>query len=239
MRDIDFEELDKAVGSYLENGIIPNLKDKNDEVFSRIENQIEHSREQQKMVFARKAPQSANQLHHSNEKIQIQNIEKAIEKPKNEKKSIYKNSRVRILDDFNAPVPLEHHRDNFGTPLSVKEERIAFESPILETYGGEKPIRNIKKLENSPIRKKVVSKNEKTQVKKEAESIFKSLGLNMSVAMNLFLKKCINENGIPFDLKLPNKETIEAMEETNKILNGDIERKSYKNADELFEDLGV
>ncbi len=70
------------------------------------------------------------------------------------------------------------------------------------------------------------------EVKKEAETIFKSLRLNMSVAMNLFLKKCINENGIPFDLKIPNKET-------NKILNGDIERKSYKNVDELFEDLGV
>ena len=70
------------------------------------------------------------------------------------------------------------------------------------------------------------------EVKKEAETIFKSLGLNMSVAMNLFLKKCINENGMPFDLKIPNKKT-------NKILNGDIERKSYKNVDELFEDLGV
>ncbi len=180
MRDIDFEELDKAVGSYLENGIVPNLKDKNDEVFSRIENQIEHSREQQKMVFARKAPQSANQLHKNNEKIQIQNTEKAIEKPKNEKKSIYKNSRVRILDDFNAPVPPEHHRDNFGTPLSVKEEKIAFESPILETYGGEKPIRNIKKLENSPIRKKVVSKNEKTQVKKEAEIQSQKNGIDIT-----------------------------------------------------------
>ena len=77
------------------------------------------------------------------------------------------------------------------------------------------------------------------EVKKEAETIFKSLGLNMSVTMNLFLKKCINENGIPFDLKLPNNETIEALEETNKILNGDIERKSYKNTNELFEDLGV
>ncbi|WP_270466546.1 type II toxin-antitoxin system RelB/DinJ family antitoxin [Fusobacterium polymorphum] len=57
--------------------------------------------------------------------------------------------------------------------------------------------------------------------------------------MNLFLKKCINENGIPFNLKILNKETIEAMEETTKILNGDIKRKSYKNIDELFEDLGV
>ena len=77
------------------------------------------------------------------------------------------------------------------------------------------------------------------EVKKEAETIFKSLGLNMSVAINLFLKKCINEKGIPFDLKIPNKETIEAMEGTNKILNENVERKSYKNTNELFEDLGV
>ena len=169
MRDIDFEELDKAVGSYLENGVVPNSKEKNNEVFSKIESQIEHSREQQKMVFARKAPQSANQLHQNNEKVQIRNFEKVIEKPKNEKKSVYKKPRVRILDDFSAPVPPEHHRDNFGVSLLAREEKIAFESPILETYGGEKPIRNIKKLENSPIRKKVVSKNEKTQARKETE----------------------------------------------------------------------
>lgn len=169
MRDIDFEELDKAVGSYLENGVVPNSKEKNNEVFSKIESQIEHSREQQKMVFARKAPQPANQLHQNNEKAQIRNIEKVVEKPKNEKKSVYKKPRVRILDDFNAPVPPEHHRDNFGVSLLAREEKIAFESPILETYGGEKLIRNIKKPENSPIRKKVVSKNEKIQVKKETE----------------------------------------------------------------------
>ena len=29
------------------------------------------------------------------------------------------------------------------------------------------------------------------------------------------------------------------MEGTNKILNGNVERKSYKNTNELFEDLGV
>ena len=121
------------------------------------------------MVFARKAPQPANQLHQNNEKAQIRNIEKVAEKPKNEKKSVYKKPRVRILDDFSAPVPPEHHRDNFGVSLLAREEKIAFESPILETYGGEKPIRNIKKLENSPIRKKVVSKNEKTQARKETE----------------------------------------------------------------------
>ena len=165
MRDIDFEELDKAVGSYLENGVVPNSKEENNEVFSKIENQIEHSREQQKMVFARKAPQSANQLHYNNGKKQIRNIKKVSENPKNEKKVISGKPKVRILDDFSAPVTPEHHRGNFGMPFSAKEEKVAFESPILETYGGEKLVRNIKKLENSPIRKKNVLKNEKTQVK--------------------------------------------------------------------------
>ena len=85
MRDIDFEELDKAVGSYLENGVVPSSQEKNNEVFSKIENQIEHSREQQRIVFARKAPQSASQLHQNNEKKQIRNIKKVSEKQKNEK----------------------------------------------------------------------------------------------------------------------------------------------------------
>ena len=76
-------------------------------------------------------------------------------------------------------------------------------------------------------------------VKKEAEILFKKMGLNMSTAMNLFLKKCILEQGIPFELKMPNKETLKAMQETEDILNGKIERKEYKSAEELFEDLGV
>ena len=51
-------------------------------------------------------------------------------------------------------------------------------------------------------------------VKKEAETLFKKMGLNMSTAMNLFLKKCILEQGIPFELKVPNKETRKAMQKT-------------------------
>ena len=76
-------------------------------------------------------------------------------------------------------------------------------------------------------------------VKKEAETLFKKMGLNMSTAMNLFLKKCILEQGIPFELKVPNKETLKAMQETEDILSDKIERKGYKSAEELFEDLGV
>ena len=76
-------------------------------------------------------------------------------------------------------------------------------------------------------------------VKKEAETLFKKMGLNMSTAMNLFLKKCILEQGIPFELKVPNRETLKAMQETEDILSGKIERKGYNSAEELFEDLGV
>ena len=76
-------------------------------------------------------------------------------------------------------------------------------------------------------------------VKKEAETLFKKMGLNMSTAMNLFLKKCILEQGIPFELKVPNRETLKAMQETEDILSGKIKRKGYNSAEELFEDLGV
>ena len=76
-------------------------------------------------------------------------------------------------------------------------------------------------------------------VKKEAETLFKKMGLNMSTAMNLFLKKCILEQGIPFELKVPNRETRKAMQETEDILSGKIEKKGYNSAEELFEDLGV
>ena len=76
-------------------------------------------------------------------------------------------------------------------------------------------------------------------VKKEAETLFKKMGLNMSTAMNLFLKKCILEQGIPFELKVSNRETLKVMQETDDILSGKIERKGYNSAEELFEDLGV
>ena len=41
-------------------------------------------------------------------------------------------------------------------------------------------------------------------IKLKSEKIFKELGLNTSSAINIFLKKVINCNGIPFELKLDN-----------------------------------
>jgi len=55
-------------------------------------------------------------------------------------------------------------------------------------------------------------------VKIAAEKIFSELGINMSTAVNMFLRQTIRENGIPFSLKLtPNSETLAAIAEGKKI----------------------
>lgn len=71
-------------------------------------------------------------------------------------------------------------------------------------------------------------------VKAAAEKIFEELGLNMTTAVNIFLRQTIRENGIPFELKLsvPNEETVAAMEEGMRIAY-DKSVKGYKSMEEL------
>ena len=51
------------------------------------------------------------------------------------------------------------------------------------------------------------------EIKEAAEKIYASLGLNMTTAINMFLRASIRESGIPFGLKLdiPSDETIKAI----------------------------
>ncbi len=71
-------------------------------------------------------------------------------------------------------------------------------------------------------------------VKDQAERIFSELGLNMTTAINMFLRTTIRENGIPFSLKLdvPNEVTAAAIEEGRRIAE-DRSVKGYTNIDEL------
>lgn len=57
-------------------------------------------------------------------------------------------------------------------------------------------------------------------IKEQAEQIFNELGLNMTTAINLFLRTAIREHGIPFELKLdvPNDTTAVAIEEGRNLL---------------------
>ena len=75
------------------------------------------------------------------------------------------------------------------------------------------------------------------ELKKQAEELFSDLGLNMTVAMIMFLKQAVRNQGIPFEIsRIPNAETISAMLEADRIaLDPNI--KGYTDLDELFKDL--
>lgn len=49
-------------------------------------------------------------------------------------------------------------------------------------------------------KKSVISVRVDEDTKLNAEDIFKDMGLNMSVAVNLFLKQVIRTGGIPFEV---------------------------------------
>jgi DNA-damage-inducible protein J len=77
-----------------------------------------------------------------------------------------------------------------------------------------------------------------TDIKNQAESVLAELGMNMTTAFNIFLRQTIRERGIPFMINAskPNKETIEAMLEAEKIAK-DPNVKGYRNIDLMFEDI--
>ena len=72
------------------------------------------------------------------------------------------------------------------------------------------------------------------EIKEQADKIFSELGLNMTTAINIFLRTTIRENGIPFSLKLevPNDTTIDAIEEGRRLA-ADPSVKGYRNMEDL------
>ena len=55
--------------------------------------------------------------------------------------------------------------------------------------------------------------------KKQAVELLEGLGLNLSDAVNMFLRQVVLRGGIPFEVKYPEykPEVIEAMEEAKRI----------------------
>ena len=84
----------------------------------------------------------------------------------------------------------------------------------------------------------VINVNVPVEVKEEANNIFNSLGLNMSTAINMFLKRTIYERGIPFDVKQqPSPDFLETCKELDDMENGRIEFKKFNSISKLMEDL--
>lgn len=77
-------------------------------------------------------------------------------------------------------------------------------------------------------------------VKKQADELFEELGLTMSTALNMFLRQAVRERRIPFEVTAqePSRSTIEAIMEGRRLLN-DPSARRFKNADELFAELGI
>ena len=77
-------------------------------------------------------------------------------------------------------------------------------------------------------------------IKDQAEEIFNELGLNMTTAVNMFLRTAIREHGIPFELKLevPNDTTTTAIEEGRKMMK-DPSAPRYSSMDALKAALDV
>ena len=75
--------------------------------------------------------------------------------------------------------------------------------------------------------------------KELATSILKDLGLNMSTAINMFIKQVIKTDGLPFEVKnpKPSKELLDALKESEDIINGKISAKRYESFDELVDDV--
>ena len=71
-------------------------------------------------------------------------------------------------------------------------------------------------------------------IKEQANSLFSNLGLDMSSAVNIFLRQCILRGGLSFAVELPqlNQTTLEAMAEAQRIAR-DPDIKGYTSMKDL------
>lgn len=77
------------------------------------------------------------------------------------------------------------------------------------------------------------------ELKKEAQVLFEKLGLNLSTAVNIFLRQAVREQGIPFyvNAEEPNQETREAIEEVQRMKCDPNLGRTYTDVDEMMREL--
>lgn len=72
-------------------------------------------------------------------------------------------------------------------------------------------------------------------VKAKAQELFADFGLDLSTAINIFLRQSIRENCIPFSIQreVPNADTIAAMREADDMVKHPERYETYHSMDEL------
>lgn len=72
-------------------------------------------------------------------------------------------------------------------------------------------------------------------LKNQAAETLAAMGLSLSDAVRVFLTRVVAEQRLPFDLKVPNAETLAAMAEAENIVR--IRSARFRTAEELFDAL--
>ena len=72
-------------------------------------------------------------------------------------------------------------------------------------------------------------------VKAQAQALFADLGLDLSTAINIFLRQSIRENCIPFSIQreIPNADTIAAMKEADDMVNHPEQYETFRSMEDL------
>lgn len=76
-------------------------------------------------------------------------------------------------------------------------------------------------------------------VKAKAQELFADFGLDLSTAINIFLRQSIRENCIPFSIQreVPNADTIAAMREVKDMMEHPERYETFSNMDDLIKAL--
>lgn len=74
--------------------------------------------------------------------------------------------------------------------------------------------------------------------KKEAQKLFGELGLDLSTAINMFLRQSVREQGVPFAVtrSVPNAETLAALEEVA-AMKKNSEGAGYSDVETMMKDI--
>lgn len=77
-----------------------------------------------------------------------------------------------------------------------------------------------------------------SEIKKQCENLFGELGMNLTTAINVFLRQSLRVGGFPFEVRMeqPNRETIAAMLEAERIAH-DKNVKHYSDVEEALREL--
>ena len=77
-----------------------------------------------------------------------------------------------------------------------------------------------------------------SDLKAQADSLFASLGMNMTTAFNVFLRQAVREGSIPFNITVntPNAETVAAILEAEQLKKNP-QAKKYSDVEEALKEL--